>query len=1103
MATTNRDRVSAALDVLRAGLAPFVERELQQAAPQGLVDPATVRRYAETTIPANRPIREWDVASLLKLMWETWNDVFRQTLGQAERSLVSELRDWRNKWAHQQPFSTDDVYRVLDSAGRLLTAVSSPQAAELDRMKDEVLRLRFEEQTTREKRKTKGPLLHSDTAGALKPWREVVSPHPDVASGRYLQAEFAADLWQVHLGEGSDEYRDPVEFFRRTYLTASLKELLSNAVRRLSGGQGDPVVQLQTNFGGGKTHSMLALYHLFSGVDPSELAGVPDILRDEGVDRLPNVRRVVLVGNRLSPGNPQTKPDGTVVRTLWGELAWQLGGREAYERIAADDERATSPGDRLRELFIDYGPCLILIDEWVAYARQLHDGADLPGGSFETQFTFAQALSESAKAAPGCVVVISLPASDEHGEDVEVGGLRGRDALNRLRNVVGRVESSWRPASAEESFEIVRRRLFQPMTDPAQFAARDAVARAFSDLYHGQSQEFPQECREAAYEKRTRDAYPIHPEMFDRLYTDWSTLLKFQRTRGVLRLMAAVIHSLWEQGDRSPLVMPCTIPIDDRRVQFELTRYLSDNWTPVIDKDVDGPNSLPLRLDNENPNLGRVSACRRVARTIFFGTAPTATAAQPGIDDRRIKLGCVMPGETAAVFGDALRRMPGQATYLYQDGTRYWFSPQPSVTSLAEQRAEQIAREPDKVAREIERRVRPVAAAASDFGRVHPFPQSSQDVPDEPDTRLVILPTSAPHARDGSPAIAAAREFLQKRGSNDRIYRNALVFLAADRTRLADLEREVQRYLAWESIVADRETLDLTPFHVRQAEEQKRNEDSAVTALLPEVFRWLLVPVQETPADDVNIEPIQLQGADGLAARAAKRLKNDSRLLTSLGGTVLRMEMDRIPLWRGDHVEVRQLVEDFARYVYLPRLKGPEVLVEAVRSGVSLLTWAQDSFAYAEGYDETAGRYRGLKAGQQIALPVDNPTGLVVKPDVAQRQLEAERAAATAVVGTPDETTGGERPQARAGSEPAAPEAPPKPRRFHGTVALDSLRIGADAGRIAEEVIAHLSSLPEAVVRATLEIDVQVPDGFPENVVRTVTENCRTLKFEAHGFERE
>src|SRR5262249_19461393 len=566
----------------------------------------------------------------------------------------------------------------------------APQAGEIENMKMELLRLRFDEQVRSEKRKSAGTTIESATATSLKPWREVVTPHQDVASGRYQQAEFAADVWQVHLSEGTDEYRKPVEFFRRTYLTESLKRLLAGAVRRLGGQGGDPVVQLQTNFGGGKTHSMLALYHLFSGTAPSELPGVDSVLQEAGAKTLPTARRVVLVGNKISPGNPVTKPDGTVVHTFWGELAWQLGGKKTFQRLRADDEKATSPGDVLRELFNTYGPCLILIDEWVAYARQLHDQSDLPAGTFETQFTFAQALTEAAKAAQHCLLVISLPASDsaDHTDDVEVGAHRGREALDRLRKVVGRVESSWRPASAEEGFEIVRRRLFEPLADAAHFTDRDVVARAFAELYRTQHQEFPPECRDADYEKRLKAAYPIHPEVFDRLYTDWATLVKFQRTRGVLRLMAAVIHSLWEKGDRNPLIQPANIPIDDRRVHSELTRYLADNWGPILEKDVDGSSSLPLRLDHEVSTLGRFAACRRVARAIYRGSAPRTPAANRALEARRVKLGCVMPGESPAVFGDALRRLAAAATYLYQDGPRYWYSTQPTVTKLAEDRAE-------------------------------------------------------------------------------------------------------------------------------------------------------------------------------------------------------------------------------------------------------------------------------------------------------------------------------------------------------------------------------------------------------------------------------
>ena len=1120
MAITNYERVGKALESLKYGLAPFVERELAAHYGKYWLTKVTSHWPRDLSWPEGQEQPHLDVAAILKVFWEQWNEVFRKTLGFAERSLVSELREVRNKWAHQEAFSSDDTYRALDSAARLLTAVSAPQSNDIEKMKLELLRVRFDEQVRNEKRKSAGTTVESKASGHLKAWRDVVNPHRDVASGRYQQAEFAADLWQVHLGEGTDEYLNPVEFFRRTYLTESLQQLLVGAVHRLTGAVGDPVVQLQTNFGGGKTHSMLALYHLFSGRDHTGLPGIETVMQKAGKTSLPTIRRVVLVGNKISPGSPVTKEDGTVVHTLWGELAWQLGGRQAYERLRLDDERATSPGDALRDLFNEYGPCLILIDEWVAYARQLHDQSDLPAGSFETQFSFAQVLTESAKLARQCLLVISLPASDTavsphtRADDAEVGGQRGREALERLRNVIGRVESSWRPASAEEGFEIVRRRLFEPLVERSQFVDRDLVTGKYYDLYRTQQQEFPPECRDGDYEKRLQAAYPIHPEVFDRLYTDWSTLAKFQRTRGVLRLMAAVIHSLWEKGDRNPLIMPSTIPIDDPRVQFELTRYLSDNWVPVIAKDVDGPNSLPLRIDAEAPNLGKLAACRRVARTIYLGSAPTPTAANRGLEDRRIKLGCVMPGETPAVFGDALRRLASTATYLYQDGPRFWYSTQPTVTKLAEDRAEQLKRDPDAVAKELETRLRKDLQKRGDFSRVHPLPQSNAEVPDDLDARLVVLSIDYPFGREANnPALAAAKGILEMRGNAPRLYRNTLVFLAVDKTRLQDLDEAARRYLAWKSILNEKEPLDLSPHQVRQAEEQMSNAETTLLIRIPEAYQWLLVPVQQSPQGTVEWQPYRFNGQDALAERAGRKLRSDDQLVTGFAATPLRMELDRVPLWRGDHVSVRQLVEDFARYLYLPRLKGPEVLLSAIREGLALLTWEQDSFAYADSYDEASDRYRGLRCGQQVSIPDSDAPGLLVKPDVARRQLDKEReeqkppGGGGGPGGTPGGGPGVPIPPGgqttTTGTPPVGPTGPAKPKRFHGSVDLDATRVGRDAGRIAEEVIVHLEGLVGAKVKVTLEIEAEIPDGAPDNVVRTVTENSQTLKFTSHGFEKE
>jgi hypothetical protein len=465
-----------------------------------------------------------------------------------------------------------------------------------------------------------------------------------------------------------------------------------------------------------------------------------------------------------------------------------------------------------------------------------------------------------------------------------------------------------------------------------------------------------------------------------------------------------------------------------------------------------------------------------------------------------------MPGEQPAVFGDALRRLAAAATYLYQDGTRVWYATQPTVTKLAEDRAEQLKREPDKVYAELDDRIREDARKTGDFARVHAFARSAADVPDDQDARLVVLPAEHIYTKDGtSPAEVAAKTLLESRGNSPRLFRNSLVFLAADKARMQDLDDAVRRYLAWQSIVGEADVLDLGKQQRGQAETQLKAADSMVLARIPETYQWLLVPVQASPRAPVTFQATRLSGSDALALRASKKLKSEELLVTSLGPTILRKHLDDVPLWPEGHVSVRQLIDYFATYIYLPRLAGPDVLLGAIKGGLALLTWPSESFAYADSFDEAAGRYRGLRAGQNVPVTADS-TGLLVKPDIACRQLDAEAPKpGVPVPGRPGTDGGGtttvDRPTEK--EEGAHGEPVPAVRRFFGTVTLDPTRVGRDAGRIAEEVISHLVGQVGADVTVRLEIAADLPKGVSDQVVRTVTENSRTLKFDTHGFERE
>ena len=477
-------------------------------------------------------------------------------------------------------------------------------------------------------------------------------------------------------------------------------------------------------------------------------------------------------------------------------------------------------------------------------------------------------------------------------------------------------------------------------------------------------------------------------------------------------------------------------------MQFELTRYLSDNWVPVIEKDVDGPSSLPLRMDSEVPNLGKFSACRRVARTIYMGSAPLTQAAHRGLEDRRVKLGCVMPGESPAVFGDALRRLAGAATYLYQDGPRYWYSTQPTVTKLAEDRAEQLKRDPDKVVHELEQRLRSrpatgrVTSVASircrSRGRMYP-------------TTWMRAWSCCGSITPTAKSRAARLRLPPKRFSNRAATRHGCIatrssFSPPTRTACRISTRRPANILAWESILAEQGAAGscAAPGEAGRDPEGRRrwNGDSAYSGDLPVAAG----PRAGDAAVPVTWQALRLTEQDALAVRASKKLRSDELLLTSFAATRLRMELDRIPLWRGDHVSMKQLVEDFARYLYLPRLKESSVLVGAICAGVSLLTWEYDGFAFADSYDDAAGRYRGLRGGQLVALADADSPALLVKSDIARKQLDGESTGPPGG-GVPGGTTGGGDGITPPGTGPVPPLLPPKatlPKRFHGTVTLDA-----------------------------------------------------------------
>ncbi len=1087
MALSNHERVGQALTLLRDGISVGVERAWREI--YGLSWMQKVNSFLHQ--PDHSPSAD-DLSFLLKGVQATWNPIFGKVLPYQTRNYVSLLRDARNKWAHNRKFGSDETIRILDQCEVVLKDFKAPEQAEQVRSLKKALQRQVYEQEGRDERKrliSVSDLTKGQPAGQYPPWREVVAPHPDVREGRFTQAEFAADLWQVLNGRAEEEYQDPAAFFARTFITDGLADLIRIAAQRLSGQGGEPVVELQTSFGGGKTHSLIALYHLASETSTHKLPGVDELLIRENLTIPKTVNRAAFVGQAFSASDPAPKPDGTPVRTLWGEIAWQLGGPEAYAILAKDDQNATNPGAKLVELFERFGPALVLIDEWVAYARDLPTRTDetrVAGGDFDTQFTFAQALTEAAAAAKNALVLVSIPSSN-----MEVGGEKGQQALEKLKNVVSRRATEWRAATTDESFEIVRRRLFEPLPHGSA-RKRDAVIRAYHDLYRNQPDHFPPETRETSYRKRMKGSYPIHPELFDRLYEDWSTLERFQRTRGMLRLMAAVIASLWEQGDPSQMIMPGILPMESGRVLPEITKYLEDRWDPIIHTDVDGPNSLPRRIDKRASNLGRYLATHRVARTTFLGSAPKAGDRQ-GIDARRIVLGCAQPGEPPGAFHDALRRLARDATYLYNQDTRYWYDTNPTLTRLARDRAADF----DGTYTDPEIRKRIQSLGRGSFGAVHVFPEGPGDVPDHDDrVRMVILPPSAPHSVKGgtaTEAVAQAESILAQRHGGPRINQNLLVFMAAEQGRVDELRDAVRAWLAWKSIYEDRDAtrLNLSPAAVDQVKERQADANTTVENRIKETFVHVLTPRKQAGQKDVEWHRMPAGGSQDLIHRAESKLRSDEQLITSYSGIRVKMDLERgrFQLWDddSDHVGIKKLWSYYCRHLYMPRLLDFGVLAHAVSSGVSLITWEQDTFAFAEAYDPDKDRYLGLKTAEHVGVG-DSHTAVIVKADRARQQMDVDQDRPD-TSDDDDDDTGTTDP----------PNGPKPPTRFYGRTKLSRLRAVRDMGDIINEITTHLESAGDDVT-LIVEIKAESP-GYGESTVRTVKENAQQLGFDDFGFE--
>jgi predicted AAA+ superfamily ATPase len=932
----------------------------------------------------------------------------------------------------------------------------------------------------------------------LKPWREIAVPHPDVLEGTFQQSEFAADITAVHSGKATREYQDATAFYERTFITEGMRLLLTSVAKRLNRQGGDPVIQLQTAFGGGKTHTMLAVYHLATRACPlNDLPGIPALLDQAGLLDVPQAKIAVLDGTALSPGQAW-KRGKQPIRTLWGDLAWQLGGEEGFALVAEADSNGTSPGkETLRQLLENHAPAVILIDELVAYIRQFGESS-LSGGSYDSNLSFVQSLTEAVKLVPDAMLLASLPESE-----VEAGSGKGVGALKALEKYFGRVQALWKPVATEEAFEIVRRRLFEPIRSAVD---RDEVCRAFAAAYQTEGAKLPSETQEGRYFDRLVQAYPIHPEVFDRLYEDWTTLESFQRTRGVLKLMAKVIYRLWKEGDKDLMILPASLPLYDGGARNELTYYLPPGWDAVVEKDIDGERAETSELEAKEPRFGAIHAAKRVARTLFLGSAPSSAShkqGNKGIDRGRVLLGCLQPGQTASTYGDALNRLADRLHYLNASGeksddtTRFWFDTRANLRREMEDRKARFKEETDVRGRMGEV-VKKMTANISCVDGTHVFTPHA-DVPDDGALRLVILaPEKFYSKQEAKLANEEIETFLKQNGTKPRYRQNRLLFLAADYGALSRLRDCIRVALAWRSIVDDVKNgrLNIDQIQMKQAEKEASTAEDVLPRAARECFKWLLCPMMLSPTDPKpEVEAFPLNTAGSTCSAEIERVCQENELVIHTWSPVhLRDTVLRKLYWKPDRTTVRALDvwEDMQRHIYMPRLRSRATYEKTIAVGAG----SRDFFGTANGEHE--GKFDGFRLGDahvqlDDTLLLIEPTAAVAYEVTHQTPLPAP-APPSSSPSVPDSAYGGflrEEPSPL--PVPAKPEAR-KTKYFSGAAEVNASMAKVKLAELAEEIIRVLANDPTATVQVSVEIHAEFQDGATDTTRRAVSENAKQLQ---------
>lgn len=918
----------------------------------------------------------------------------------------------------------------------------------------------------------------------LKPWLELTKPHEDIRDGSFDESLFAADLGLVAVGKGPRDYLDPELFAQKTFLTGNLRAALVEVGDRLAGDDSSAAVfRMQTEFGGGKTHTLLAAYHLFG--TPDRVAGTKlgrDLAAELKGGVLPRATVAVLDGSAMR-ADPERMPDGTTVYSFLGHLAWRLGGADLYARVREQDEALLGTSTvQMVEVLEAAAPCLVLLDETLEYLNKALEVRTHEGSLAATTLTVIKELCTAASNVNGASVVATLTSSRLE----DYASVSGQEMQERLSKVVGRTENIVTPVEGDDIFPILHTRLFDTVGDQA---SRRAVADAYGAYYESLGDVLPSSYRDPAYRDRIESAYPFHPELIDILTNRWGSLSGFQRTRGALRTLAHTVKALAQRNHKAALIHPGDVPLSDAGVRAEVIRFAGESYKSALNADIIRSDSKAAEEDRRRGGeVAKNSIAVGLATTAFlnsFGADKVVGASAPQM---LVGVGRPNPGLTRGVLDDVRDALSGALWYMRYEGGRYRFTTEPNLNKVIVEREGAIG--DDRIVDLLREAIAKVAPQADPF-RVELGVTESSDVVDEARLTLGILGfdlTLGPERAEDT--RSRAETILTTRGGSARSNKNAVVLVAADQNGLVKARQTARALAAMRDISKDQTRLKRFNQEQRdQLDERLKAADERLPQQLAMAYRHLMLLVGDgnggSRLDSVDLGPARV--ADTIPGRVGEYLRGSDRLLdTVLAPAALLTDRFGVLAADAEAIEIEKLLGYFYRLPRLPKLASPDVLRNCLVQGVESGTFGLASGATWDA-DDSVLRFQTHVLPGEIQF---QPGTWLLRAATAKRLLEGRAPSPAPVSGGGSSGPVDLVVEPEAEEQPAGGGGPANPTR----ITISVTGVTADKIRDVLKVAVFPLTSGGATVRVNVEVVAEDPSGIPRNTLDLVVlEGLRQL----------